>query len=101
MQPRSLSEIWDEVRHWAFRVRDVDTLEDYIILGIKVYMQGRPHMLTGAKCDEYMMNRYLLSGHDRKWALLSSKDEIKFLKPLQETQVLFRAKKAYRSGIST
>jgi len=101
MHPRSLAQIWDDVKSYFFRVREVDTLEDYIILEIPTWMQGRPHMLSGAKCAEHTMGRYLLWGHEQKWALLSSEDEIKFFKTLKETQVLFRTKKAYRSGIST
>lgn len=62
-------------------------------------MQNRPYAMVASKCDEYLTRRQQLSCMVRKWALLSSKEEIKYFKNMQEIQIIFQSKKPYRSGI--
>jgi hypothetical protein len=96
LTPRSLNNIWSDVRHKRFRVRDVETLEDYFVVNIKCWMQGIPHYLEMVKCDETMFVHYSMDGWSQRWALLSTREEIELLNSLQEQQAKFRAKSPYR-----
>jgi hypothetical protein len=94
--PRSLHAIWGDIRAMRFRVRNVETLEDYLVVSITHWMQGMPHTVTMVKCDECIFNHYSENAWSQIWALLSSREEIEYLRGLNDQQVKFKAKYFYR-----
>lgn len=96
LEPRSLSHIWSEVRSMRFRVRQIETLQDYLITNIKIWLQGLPHILEMVKCDEQVFTRYSLDAWSKSWILLSSREEIDFLNSLLAHELAFKIKNFYR-----
>jgi hypothetical protein len=82
MTPKSLSEIWQDISCTTFRVRNVETLEDYLITEIKNWAQGRPYLATCTKGGDKHSLTYCLECWSRKYALLSNQDEIEYFKTL-------------------
>lgn len=96
LEPKNLHTIWGEIHAKRFRVRNTETLEDYLITGIKHWMQGMPHYCEAVKCDGMMFERFSFDAWTKHWALLSTKEELEFLKGLQDQQAAFKAKLPYK-----
>jgi hypothetical protein len=101
MEPRSLGDIWLDINKVlddsvVFRVRDTETLEDYLIGTIVTWVGVVPLHMEASKCDEWTFNKYMLECNKRKYALLSSNREIEWMKSASSNFLISKVKSYYR-----
>jgi hypothetical protein len=95
-QPRTLGDLWSENRIYSFlRVRNVETLEDFLMTRPLNFQQGRPVLMALEYCDNTGKGT-IANAWEPKWCLLSTKEELCWLAGLSELQATFQVKKSYR-----
>jgi hypothetical protein len=92
---KSLSEIYSEVKKVPFRVRNVETNEDWFIVMVTL-AQNRPVIMSAIRLEGCSFTKYQYSASHKVYALLSSKEECVFWQGLSHQQATFRAKSFYR-----
>ncbi len=99
---QNIRNIWDKIRQKHFRIRDIVTLEDYIVLSIISWMQGLPYIVECVKCNEFVFQKYRFDAFRVKWVLLSNQAEIIYLQSLgTEQQVMIKVRSFYREASFT
>ena len=100
MDAKNLAQIHEETGKHRFRVRDVNTLEDHLMLCVVTYVQGIPMMYSGVRLDGKRFSRELYQSRESKYCLLSCEAERQFWLKLGETQAVFQAKRSYKMANS-
>jgi hypothetical protein len=94
MKGLSLNDIYDLVDGTRFRFRDITTLRDYLALAINRWtMDGKPLWLSAICCEDGMETTKGCS--DKKYILLSSGEELSWLRRLKQDRATKRILKAY------
>lgn len=97
MEPLTLSQILQRTGAPMFRVRDVETLKDY--LNVSVYSWG--HM-TATTMYMYSADEFKYVYKDakiRKYVLLSTKVEIEQMKRLRDEYIIQRLDESYGAAL--
>jgi hypothetical protein len=95
---KTFNQIWEFVGGARiFRIRDVQTLRDYLVLKITSYTQQRPHHIITMSCEGH--DQVTQTGNESKWLLLSQPDEIEEFRHLSEEQAVKLVKQSYRRAL--
>jgi len=94
-EPMTLAEIWERTGAIKFRVRDVNTLCDFFVTSIMRFEAGAPFHMGAYSCTGYLLQRVCMHCDDRKYALLSSPEEIEWLRKRQDQSVIVQLRKKY------
>ncbi len=96
-EPTNLIEILKTYKSLYFRVRDVVTLSDHLVLTVNSYTQGLPRFASSVLCAETTVTPHILDCSQTRYCLLSSREEIVFLNSFAtENQAIFRVKALYK-----
>lgn len=96
IQPQSLADIYARRQYTKYRVRDVETLEDYcVFLNLTFNLRGELDWCLAMRLDFYGLQQKL-NAQIPKYVLLSSSLELTYLSGLQNTSFTDALAKAYR-----
>ena len=97
MEARCLADLYVQACGKRFRVRNVDTLEDYVVLGpATMNPDGTPERLKCLRLDFYN-TQIAIQGALPKYALLSNGEEIYKLSLMRDQHLMSFLAESYRN----
>lgn len=97
IKPQSISEIYGEVFTKWFRVRDITTLRDYLVVNFCQWDMGcRPIWASVMCCDDAINGT--VSCSDEKYILLSSSEELSHMRTYTKTPLCKVVLESYKAA---